>query len=269
MEWVETTGRTVEEAKDRALDQLGVDAEDAEFDVLEEPRPGLFGRLRGHARVRARVRPTQPRPKAQRTERRRSRDRRPSSPAVDADAADAVAGAGNGGLSGPPATPEAGAPAPDEAAADVAAAEAFLNGLVEAFGLTARTSAQPPDEDGEVEMTVEGEDLGLLIGPRGQTLAAVQDLTRMAVQRRNGDRHTRLRVDVAGYRQRRRVALGHFAERVAAEVLASGRAKVLEPMGAADRKVVHDTVNAIAGLDTVSEGDEPFRRVVIRPAGDG
>src|SRR5262249_47792537 len=71
MEWVETTGRTVEEAKELALDQLGVLEDDAEFDVVEEPRPGLFGRIRGEARVRARVRPTQPRPKTDRRDRRR------------------------------------------------------------------------------------------------------------------------------------------------------------------------------------------------------
>ena len=58
MQWVETTGRTVDEAKAMALDQLGVDVDDAEFEVVEEPRPGLFGRVRGEARVRARVRPT-------------------------------------------------------------------------------------------------------------------------------------------------------------------------------------------------------------------
>src|SRR5690606_39765158 len=70
MEWVETTGKTVDEAKDLALDQLGVDEQDAEFEVLEEPRTGLFGRLRGEARVRARVRPTQPRPKQDRRDRK-------------------------------------------------------------------------------------------------------------------------------------------------------------------------------------------------------
>src|SRR3954468_21048980 len=70
MEWVETTGRTVEEAKDLARDQLGVDEQDAEFEVLEEPRPGLFGRIRGEARVRARVRPTAPRAKVERRDRR-------------------------------------------------------------------------------------------------------------------------------------------------------------------------------------------------------
>src|ERR1700738_197570 len=70
MEWVETTGRTVEEAKDAALDQLGVDEQDAEFEIVEEPRFGLFGRLRSEARVRARVRPTKPRPKDARRDRR-------------------------------------------------------------------------------------------------------------------------------------------------------------------------------------------------------
>ena len=73
MEWVETTGRTTEEAKDHALDQLGVDESDAEFEIVEEPRPGLFGRIRGEARVRARVRPTAPRPKTERRDRRRRR----------------------------------------------------------------------------------------------------------------------------------------------------------------------------------------------------
>ena len=71
MEWVETTGRTVEDAKEAALDQLGVDESDAEFEVLEEARAGLFGRLRGEARVRARVRPTAPRAKDDRRDRRR------------------------------------------------------------------------------------------------------------------------------------------------------------------------------------------------------
>src|SRR4051812_34780158 len=71
MEWVETTGRTLEEAKDAALDQLGVAEDDAEFEVLEEPRRGLFGLLGSDARVRARVRPTVPRPKDDRRDRRR------------------------------------------------------------------------------------------------------------------------------------------------------------------------------------------------------
>ena len=75
MEWVETTARTVEEAKGAALDQLGVGEDDAEFEVLDEPRSGLFGRVRGEARVRARVRPAHPRPKAE----RKRKEARPTS----------------------------------------------------------------------------------------------------------------------------------------------------------------------------------------------
>src|SRR6188472_486434 len=80
MEWVETTGRTIDEAKGAALDQLGVGEEDAEFEVLDEPRSGLFGRVRGEARVRARVKPSHPRPKP---ERRRSESRKPTDKPAD------------------------------------------------------------------------------------------------------------------------------------------------------------------------------------------
>ena len=95
---------------------------------------------------------------------------------------------------------------------------------------------------------------------------AVQDLARVAAQRRLGDHDTRLRVDVAGYRERRRAALEKFATAVANEVLESGRGKALEPMASADRKVIHDTIQGIDGVTSLSDGEEPRRRVVITPA---
>src|SRR5947208_9948347 len=111
MEWVETTGRSVEEAKELALDQLGVLEDDAEFDVLEEPRPGLFGRIRGEARVRARVRPTQPRAKAERRDRKRKPQREGASATAgeqgDPVAVGAAVGAGKNAAS----EPAAGGPA--------------------------------------------------------------------------------------------------------------------------------------------------------------
>ena len=82
MEWVETTGRTLEEAKDAALDQLGVDEHDAEFEVVEEAKSGLFGRLRQEARVRARVQPTTPRAKVDRRDRKRRTPRAESATAA-------------------------------------------------------------------------------------------------------------------------------------------------------------------------------------------
>ena len=143
-------------------------------------------------------------------------------------------------------------------------AEQFVVGLLERFGAAAQTSLITTDED-VVEVQVAGPELGLLIGPKGQTLQALQELTRTVVQRRSVARTGRIMVDVAGYRVRRREALERFTRQVADDVLASGSQRALEPMNAADRKVVHDTANDIAGVRTLSEGEDPQRRVVIIP----
>ncbi len=317
MEWVELAGRTVQEAKDRALDQLGVAEDDAEFEVLDEPRAGLFGRMRGEARVRARVRPTQPRPKAERRDRRKRSEGTPvdaaetsdlSSPETSSGGAAPVKAArkqskrlASGALSGTATesvpleavagergngSPRRARPAEspnrhngggnrvvvddNNQENDVDAqqvgeeAERFVQGLVEAFGLDGVATLRREGDD--LEIGVEGADLGLLVGPRGSTLQAIQELTRVAAQHRLGDHETRLRVDISGYRERRREALTRFAMQVASEVLEAGQARALEPMSSADRKVIHDVLSGVEGLATHSEGDDPQRRVVIAPA---
>jgi spoIIIJ-associated protein len=347
MEWVETTAKTIEEAKSIALDQLGVGDEDAEFEILDEPRPGLFGRMRGEARVRARVRPTRPRPKLERRDRKRksgsSDDRTDTTDATDAvakpagktgakssksggtkksagskgtstrsagtatsddseavtstdgstdsttDSTTDIAGSESSGrarsnqrrasqrsAAGEKAMTDndtdrqdsdrqdSDQPAPD--AAEVgAAAVTFLTGLVDAFGLEADVTLH--DVDDEMEVRVDGNNLGIMVGPRGSTLLAIQDITRVASQRRLGDHQTRLRIDVAGYREKRREALARFAHKVAADVIESGEERVLEPMPSADRKVIHDTLGDVTGVVTRSEGDDPRRYVVVAPAG--
>ena len=145
-----------------------------------------------------------------------------------------------------------------------AAVRRFLDGLLDAFGLDA-TVEVGISEDEAIEAKLSGEDLGLLVGPRGATIEALQELARRALQQHTED-SMRLRVDVGGYRERRREALARFAEKAAAQVVESGEAASLEPMNAADRKVVHDTVNDLDGVETVSEGEEPRRRVIIVPA---
>jgi len=146
----------------------------------------------------------------------------------------------------------------------VSAVRDFLEGLLDAFRVDAQVTVGL-SEDQAIEAAIDGEDVGLLLGPRGATLEALQELARRALQQHSED-SMRLRVDVGGYRVRRREALAKFATKVAAQVLESGEAASLEPMGAADRKVVHDTVNEIDGVSTASEGEEPRRRVVITPA---
>lgn len=141
----------------------------------------------------------------------------------------------------------------------------FLVDLLDAFGLDGDVTAAPAEE-GAVELDVTGEDLGLLIGPKGATLQAVQELSRSVLQRSlPGETHARIRVDVGGYRAHRREALQRFTQQIAEEVRDSGVQKALEPMSPPDRKVVHDTVNEITGVRTLSEGEDSRRRVVILP----
>jgi len=144
-------------------------------------------------------------------------------------------------------------------------ASAFVSGLLSSFSTSASVAVRDVDED-TIEVAATGPDLGLLIGPKGATLAALQDLTRTVVQRRTGAHTGRILVDVAGYRQKRREALERFTREVAVAVKASGERRALEPMHPADRKVVHDTVNDIDGGSTTSEGEEPRRHVVIFPS---
>ena len=305
MEWVEVTAKSVESAKELALDRLGISLDDAEFDVVEEPRPGLFGRVRGEARVRARVKPTMVRQKQDRRSRRGDAADRSSAPgagaatdaaastSTTADAAgDTTDGDGRGSRSrrapgrrtDPAATtddavrgepPQQGGamerddrenaePVPVE---DVrAAAEEFASGLVGAFGLEATTSSEVDGSEIEVRIDADGNGLGLLIGPSGRTLLAIQDLARVAAQRRLGDHETRLRIDVAGYREKRRAALERFAREVAGLVKESGVARSLEPMPSSDRKVIHDTLTSIDGVVSRSEGEDPQRRIIVSPA---
>lgn len=127
------------------------------------------------------------------------------------------------------------------------------------------------DYDGDIDLDVEngravvaivGSDLGALVGPRGETLDALQELTRLAVQERTGHR-SRLMLDVSGHRAARRAELTALAADTAERVLESGDPARLAPMNPFERKVVHDAVSAIAGVRSDSEGEEPNRRVVI------
>jgi spoIIIJ-associated protein len=143
-------------------------------------------------------------------------------------------------------------------------AESFTRGLVEAFGAAAAVETRIDDED-TVVVDVTGDNLGLLVGPRGATLAAMEELVRTVVQRHTGGHGARINVDVGGYRAKRREALTNFSRDLAGKVLETGKEQALEPMSASDRKVVHDALADMEGVATGSEGEEPRRRVVIRP----
>ncbi len=326
MEWVEASGKSLDEARETAADLLGVAEDDAEFVTLSEPKAGLFGRVRGEARVQARVRPMAPPPKRGRRQRperkgkgggngdrataqvgaddagpdtgalpgqRKRSSGKGNDKADKADKADATgaskgrsggnerksrtpSGAGNGTRAsgtGQQSRKRTG-DSPEESEAIVEesltieqqgeAGKEFIAGLVREFGLEADVDFREIDDE-TVEVVAVGDDLGLLVGPRGATLAAVQDLTRTFVQRQSENRTDRILVDVGGYREKRSAALRRFTEGIVSDVKESGTERALEPMSAADRKVVHDAVNEIDGVQTRSEGEDPSRYIVIEP----
>jgi spoIIIJ-associated protein len=287
MEWVETTGRSVTEALDAALDELGVDDDEVEYEVIEEPRTGLFGRR--DARIRARVKPVSREKPDQRRRRgsRREGGRRDAGSGVAVAARGGEAGGGTEGErprrrsrggrgrrggqgrsrnEGQGESTRGDSKVNDEIQVPLeeqaAAAEEFTRGIVEPFELGATVKARIEDDGVLVDVT--GGDLGLLVGPRGATLQAIEELVRTAVQRHTEGHGARINVDVAGYRARRREALAKFACEQAEKVRDSGKELALEPMNASDRKVVHDAIAELDGVTTVSEGEEPRRRVVVR-----
>ena len=142
----------------------------------------------------------------------------------------------------------------------------FLEGLAKSFGLEA--SAENVSADSfEVNLVGDKMALGALIGHRGSQLVALHEVTKTMLQRRlPGANRARIRVDVAGFRQRRREVLQAYVQELAKSVLGDGVEKGLETMNAADRKVVHDTANEIEGISTISVCDEPRRRVVLTPS---
>jgi spoIIIJ-associated protein len=141
------------------------------------------------------------------------------------------------------------------------AAREFVTGLVETMELRADIDVRI--EDGRAVVDVTGEGLGVLIGRRGMTLDALQEVARTAVQRRLRSR-VRLLVDVEGYRARRRASLADYARAMARRARERGTEIELEPMNAYERKVVHDAVADVEGATSFSEGEEPNRKVIVR-----
>ena len=141
---------------------------------------------------------------------------------------------------------------------------AVVGRIVHALGLRATVDIEETEE--EIRATVNGDELGLLIGKHGTTIDAVQHLAFRAAFR---GRETRkqVTVDAAGYRDRREAALHRMADRAAADALRYDRAVELEPMRAPERKIVHTYLSERADVETHSEGDEPERRLVVSPVG--
>ncbi|MBI2914703.1 MAG: protein jag [Firmicutes bacterium] len=208
MSFVQKTGRTVEEAVQEAVRELGVTEDEVEVEVVHEGNKGFLGLL-GSREACVRV------------------------------------------------TLKRFEPAGDEAAV------VFVKELLDAMKVPAAVETREA-EDGVVLVELKGEGLGLLIGRRGQTLDAIQLLVNVVGNKRRTE-WVRFVVDAESYRKRKEESLRRLALRVAERVRARGQEAVLEPMSAMERRIVHLALQDDAAVETMSEGKEPFRKVVIKP----
>jgi spoIIIJ-associated protein len=283
MEWVEATGTTVDIAVEAAISELGLaSADQAQVEVIQQPKAGFLGVGGRPAIVKVSRKPRKRNRRGRRgakgedgsgkkTQRskgrsdsrntkkdRPSRSSKPQKPPTttkkNGSPKERRAMDNNG-------TAEPKKEKPEASIEDQAkVAEEFLTGLIASFGLEGEVQTRIEDE--VLYLDVVGEQTEALVGPKGATMYSVLELTRTTVQRRTFGA-PRMRIDIAGYGARRREALTIYTGKLVEQLLENGGEIMLEPMNAADRKVVHDAAGALGGVRTYSEGEEPRRAVVI------
>ena len=286
MKYLDMTGKTEEEAIGRALAQLGLDRDEVSVEILERAKSGFFGIGASPAKVRvtygledpeveetpaaperkpeapkppakAPEQPVEavdgekPRPEKNQRRRRKKPADKPQRPAQEAGGEDNI----------PLPEPEdLGEPCgeDDEKAVQI---RTFLEGLLRHMDSEAQVQVYQP-EKGRYKVILEGEKLGSLIGRRGETLDAIQQLTNYSVNR-GSDKRVRIHVDAENYRLKREQSLQHLARKVAAKVVKYKRNVTLEPMNAYERHVIHTALQDVENVTTYSMGTEPNRRVIV------
>ena len=260
IKFIDMTGKTEDEAVRKALEELGLDRDDVSVEILERAKSGFLGIGSTPAKVRVTYgleeeEPVAPAPvkapkaaaeaskAAPRAEKRKSEKKS----AEKREKAESAAPAQN-----------LGEECSDDKAGEI---RTFLTGLLEHMNSTAAVKVYR-DEEGRYKVILEGEKLGALIGRRGETLDAIQQLTNYSVNR-GSDKRVRIHVDAENYRLKREQSLEHLAEKVAAKVLKYKRNVTLEPMNAYERHVIHTALQDVEGVTTYSMGTEPNRRVIV------
>ncbi len=245
MNMVEKTGKTVEGAVQAALAELGVSREQVDVEVLEASKSSILGLFGGRdAKVRVTVReeiPAEPE----------------AVPAVTEEPTEAEETAGADTVSRDPAAEQEA-----ERQETAAAAKAFLENIFAAMGMDLLIEKFISRKEDEIILKIHGDGIGVLIGKHGQTLDALQYLTNLAGNK--GHRSwNRVILDAENYRERRRQTLERLAKNLADRVKRTRKKAMLEPMNPYERKIVHVSLQNDPAITTYSEGEEPYRKVVI------
>ena len=267
-EFIDVTGKTEDEAISKALAQLGLDRDDVSVEILERAKSGFLGLGSCPAKVRVRYGPEEEEPAAPVQEENpkkaepKPRSEKPQQPKVREKEKKEER---------PAPVQEEKAPAEETAPAvdrgeevndeKAQAIRTFLSGLLEQMESPADIHIYQP-EKGRYQVILEGKNLGGLIGRRGETLDAIQQLTSYAVNR-SGSGRVRVQLDAENYRAKREQSLQHLARKVAAKATKYRRSVTLEPMNAYERHVIHTALQDVPGVTTYSTGTEPNRRVIV------
>ena len=255
---LEIIAPTVEEALAQGLAQLGLPADAVSVEVLDSGTKGLFGLGGRQVRVRLTVNPppgSEPKPV------RASKEERPKAKRETKKAAPA---SGPGKEAAPVSKAES---APVEHDPILDKTEAIISKLLFQMGMQAQVSAhygEARDDRRPIMVDIRGGDLGVLIGRRGETLDAFQYIAALMVGKETGQ-FIHLVVDIEGHRDRRERQLRQLARRMAEQVIKSGRKLTLEPMPAAERRIIHMELRDHPAVTTQSAGEEPHRKITILP----
>lgn len=254
-------GETLEEATEKAKAELNVSFEDeVQFEVLANPKKKTLGLFGGSlAKVRVFVELPDPAPK--------KREKKESQRKKDGHKAPAKKAEPKAEKAAPVAPPAEAIPA-DKIDANTAAgrAVAYLKGILKELNLeNTEISVIPGDNGARIILT--GENLGIIIGRRGETLDALQYLVSLAAN--TGDGFFRVSLDTGNYREKREQTLKGLAHRMSKQVLRTGRSRTLEPMNPYERRIIHTEIQAIDGVESHSVGEGAGRRVVISQIGGG
>lgn len=261
MELIEVKARTVDLAKQAALEELGLkDDSGVEWEILQEAARGFLGVGRQDAIVRASRKP--PAKRRRKGGRGKSKSGRAAGGGKKRQSARSAPGKKPGGRPAQPAS--RGKPSRQKPAASVAeqagATEEFLSGLLGAIQMDGEVKIKHRED--LIVAEIEGEETEVLVGQRGSGIEALHTIAKSVIKRKTSG-GARLRLDIAGYGRRRREALAIYANGLVEQVVAEGGELMLEPMNAADRKVIHDTVSTHDNVRSFSEGAAPQRYVVI------
>ncbi len=267
-----TTGKTIDLAIESALNQLGLDRDSVSVQVLAQAKSGFLGIGAQPAKVEVTYQVPDPAPKSALGSASRSKPKakKPEAPKAEAPKPEAPKPQPKAEKPAPKKAPKAEKPAAPAVVRNYVPAqpgsveekiETFIKGLLEHMGSNAVPQAYKEAED-TYFVDLVGEDLGYLIGRRGDTLDAIQHLANYSVNR-GIEGHVRINVDAEAYRTKREDSLCRYAQKKAQQVLKARRRTTLEPMNAYERHVIHAALQDMDRITTYSVGTEPNRRVVI------